>query len=97
VKGAPPVASLGNNYPNPFNPSTTIPIALERDARVVLEIFDVRGARVATLVDEVLLAGGHEAMWNGRDAASRPSPSGVYFARLTAAGNVMQQKLLLLK
>lgn len=92
-----PVASLGQNYPNPFNPSTTIPFSLERSAHVVLEIYDVTGARVAVLVDEVRPAGDHEARWNGRSAGSRPSPSGVYFVRLRAGDFVEYRKLVLLK
>jgi hypothetical protein len=92
-----PLASLGQNYPNPFNPSTTIPFSLERSAHVVLEIYDVTGARVAVLVDEVRPAGDHEARWNGRSAGSRPSPSGVYFARLRAGDFVEYRKLVLLK
>jgi hypothetical protein len=97
VEDAPPVASLGQNYPNPFNPSTTIPFVLERDANVVVEVFDVRGGRVATLVDEALRAGAHQTRWDGRDAASRPAASGVYFVRLRTGGTVVNQKLLLLK
>jgi flagellar hook assembly protein FlgD len=97
VEDAPPVASLGQNYPNPFNPSTTIPFVLERHANVVVEVFDVRGGRVATLVDEALRAGAHQTMWDGPDAASRPAASGVYFVRLRTGGTVVNQKLLLLK
>ena len=92
-----PVASLGQNYPNPFNPSTTIPFNVERSTHVVLEIYDVTGARVAVLVDEVRPAGDHEARWNGRSAGSRPSPSGVYFVRLRAGDFVEYRKLVLLK
>jgi len=92
-------ASLGRNFPNPFNPSTTIPFSLEREARVTLEIYDVVGTRVAVLVDEVRAAGSHEVLWNGAGDDGRPSPSGVYFARLRAGGGgyVGYQKLILLK
>jgi hypothetical protein len=92
-----PPATLQQNYPNPFNPSTTIPFSLARSAHVVLDIYDVTGARVVVLVDEVLPAGDHEVRWNGLSAGSRRSPSGVYFARLRAGDFVQYRKLVLLK
>jgi len=91
------VFSLGQNYPNPFNPSTTIPFSLDRSVHVVLEVFDVTGVRVALLMNEFRPAGQYEAEWDGRDAGSRPSPSGVYFARLRAGGYVQYKKMVLLK
>lgn len=97
VGDTPAVASLGQNYPNPFNPSTTIPFNVSRDARVVIEVFDILGRRVATLLDEVKLAGGYEVVWTGRDDSARPVSSGVYFARLTTDGYTATTKLLLLK
>lgn len=92
-----PVAALGQNYPNPFNPSTTVPFSLSRGARVVLEVFDAAGTRVAVLLDEYRPAGHYEVRWNGVTDASRPAPSGVYFARLRAGGFVDHRKLVLLK
>lgn len=97
VGDAPAVASLGRSYPNPFNPSTAIPFTVSRDARVLLEVFDIKGTRITTLVDEVRPAGGYEVFWNGDDDASRPVPSGVYFVRLTTDGYSATTKLLLLK
>lgn len=97
AKAGSPISTLGPSYPNPFNPSTTIPFSLERSGHVLLEIFDVGGARVARLVDEVRPAGPHETRWDGTDARSRPAPSGVYFARLRTGGHVQYRKLVLLK
>jgi hypothetical protein len=91
------VASLEQNYPNPFNPSTTIPFTLDQSSHVVLELFDVTGARVALLVDDVRLAGHYQVRWDGVGVGSRPAPSGLYFARLSAGGRVQFRKMVLLK
>jgi hypothetical protein len=92
----PAVASLGQNYPNPFNPSTTIPYSVSFETNVLIEVFDIAGTRITTLVDEVKPAGSYEVLWNGDDAA-RPVPSGVYFVRLSTDGHTATTKLLLLK
>ena len=64
---------LGQNYPNPFNPSTIIPYRLPVSTRVRLEVFNVLGQRLATLVDAEQPAGFHTATWDGTDAAGRAS------------------------
>lgn len=71
---------LGQNFPNPFNPSTRIEFSLPRESYVSLEIFDVLGRKVASLVNEVLPAGIRSVEWDGKE-----SSSGVYFYRLAAA------------
>ena len=78
--------TLGQNYPNPFNPSTVIPYHVPTAARVRLEVFNVLGQRVATLVDEDRPAGVHTAEWNATDAAGRAVGAGVYFYRLSSVG-----------
>ena len=88
---------LEPNYPNPFNPSTTIPFTLARDARVTLRIYDVNGRAVTTLVDGERAAGPHEAHWDGRDAHGLRVSSGVYLARVEADGTTDTRKLVLLK
>jgi hypothetical protein len=90
-------AAMGYCYPNPFNPSTTIPFSLERGTHVVLEVFDAAGTRVALLLDEYRNAGQHEVRWNGRTSDSRTAPSGVYFARMRAGDYVAHKKMVLLK
>jgi len=73
--------------PNPFRLSTSIRFELSQAASVRLEIFDVRGARVATLMEgEPLPAGGHATTWDGRDGAGRLAPAGIYLVRLEAGG-----------
>ena len=89
--------TLGQNYPNPFNPTTTIPFEIERDGRVRLTIFDARGRRVRTLLDENHGAGVFEEFWDGVDSQGKPVSSGVYFVRLEAAGQRNTRKMVLLK
>ncbi len=85
-------------HPNPFNPKTTLRFALPRAAAVDLAIFDVSGRRVARLVaGDTLPAGQHAIDWEGRDEAGRALPSGVYLARLSAAGLHAERKLSLLR
>jgi PKD repeat protein/subtilisin family serine protease len=88
-----PVAfGLGRNYPNPFNPSTTIVFNLEKPGRTRLEIFDVSGRLVASLVDADKSAGRHEITWRPADLAS-----GVYFSRLSSGNQVNTGRVTLLK
>jgi len=83
---------LYQNYPNPFNPNTDIAFYLPKAANATLEIFNVAGQKVATLVDERLQTGKHTYRWDGTNAAS-----GVYFYRLTAGEFVSSRKMMLLK
>ena len=78
--------ALGPNYPNPFNPSTIIPYQLAAPSPVRLEIFNILGQHLTTLVDAEQAAGSYRARWDGTDAAGRAAASGVYFYRLTVAG-----------
>ena len=99
--GDPPAAgsvvSLGEAYPNPFNPATTIPFTLAGDARVTLRIYDALGRRVRGLIDEERPAGPQAVTWDGRDDASRAVPSGIYFVELRASGTVLSRKITVLK
>lgn len=83
---------LNQNYPNPFNPSTVISYQLPTNSMVVLEVFDILGRRVRTLVDERQNAGSHTVTFNGANL-----PSGVYFYTLQAGAYHDTKKLLLLK
>jgi len=88
----PATFELLQNYPNPFNPSTTIEFDLPSAAHVRLRVFDLLGREVASLVNEELSAGRHQAQWN----ASKMS-SGVYFYQMEAGPFVAVRKLVLLK
>ena len=85
------------NYPNPFNPSTTIRYRLASPGRVQLMVFDAAGRRVRTLVDEERAAGSHDVTFDGRDDAGAAIASGVYFYRLDADGFSQTRKMVLLK
>jgi len=92
--------ALEANYPNPFNPSTTIPfsIAPERDGEVVrLDVLDLRGRLVRTLVNGPRAAGRHEVAWDGIDASGRVVPSGSYLVRLRTGESEQTRLASLLK
>ena len=87
---------LGQNYPNPFNPSTLIPYRLPVPIRVRLEVFNVLGQRMATLVDAEQPAGFHTATWDGTDAAGRGVAAGLYLYRLVGDGVRLTRSMVLL-
>ena len=87
--------ALGQNYPNPFNPSTIIPYELAEAAHVRLEIFNLLGQRLATLVDGTRPAGSHTAMWDATDAAGRAVGAGVYIYRMSSEGRSMSRRMVL--
>ncbi|MCZ6765930.1 MAG: right-handed parallel beta-helix repeat-containing protein [bacterium] len=88
---------LGNNYPNPFNPETTIRFTLDREAHVTLSIYDAQGRWMKTLIDDVQGDGQHETRWDGTDAAGASVSSGVYFYRLKAGAVSQSRRMVLLK
>ena len=71
------------NYPNPFNPTTEISYDLPEDAHIVIEIYDLRGRKINSLVNSYEPAGHHSIEWNARDEKGSPLPSGTYFYKLT--------------
>jgi len=89
--------ALSPNYPNPFNAATTIRYALPEKAHVRIEVINLLGQKVTTLVDRTMPSGQHSAVWNGTDASGKPVASGVYFYRLTTGDFVQTRKMMLLK
>ena len=87
--------ALGQNYPNPFNPSTVIPYQIPASAHVRLEVFNLLGQRLATLVDGVRSAGAHMAQWDATDAAGRAVGAGVYIYRLSSGGMTVSRRMVL--
>lgn len=83
---------LRQNFPNPFNPTTTIRYVLPAAERVQIGVYDVLGRRVATLVDDVMPAGEHQVRFDGEKLAS-----GTYFYRLTTESSTRSRKMLLIK
>ncbi len=95
---APQVTRLRQNVPNPFNPQTTIRFSLRENASAVaLDVYNVRGQKVRTLVRGALESGEHSVVWRGDDDNGAPVSSGVYFYRLQAGDKVEAKKMLLLK
>ena len=84
--------SLEQNYPNPFNPNTRIEFTLNERSRVTLTVYNMLGQEVATLIDGLMEAGGHNITWNASNAAS-----GVYFYKLSAGDISRTMKMVLLK
>jgi hypothetical protein len=89
--------NLAQNYPNPFNPTTNICYQLPTDSNVRLEIFDILGRKVRTLVDEYQPAGNWTVGWNSKDANGQSISAGLYFYKLTAGDNQQIKKMILLK
>jgi len=97
VPAAEPPFRLSPPFPNPFNPSTRIPLSLDAPSALSLEILTAEGRRVATLHEGALDAGRHEFTWGGRDEDGNPVASGLYFARCGDGKSSQTQKLLMLK
>jgi hypothetical protein len=95
--GLPDRFVLYANYPNPFNPSTTIRFELPKNVPVQLTIHNLLGQRIRTLVDATKAPGAYSVMWDGRDSAGVPVASGVYFYRLKAGSFVETKKMLMVK
>jgi hypothetical protein len=87
--------SFLGHVPEPFTARTTLRFALKEPAHVSLTIFDATGARVATVFDQVALAGEHAVSWDGRGRSGAPVPSGVYFASLVSGGWTSTRRLTL--
>jgi hypothetical protein len=94
---ATPIATLNDNYPNPFNPETTISFSLAKAGKAKLEIFNIKGQKVNTLVDDVMDAGTHKIIWNGKNKENKSVGSGVYFYKLTTSHLSKTKKMILLK
>jgi len=96
--GVPTEFALGQNYPNPFNPSTTIRFDLPKEAPVTMEIYNVLGVRIRTLLKgESVSAGHHLMVWDGRDDNGNAAPSGVYLYRINANDFHGSKKMTLVK
>lgn len=89
--------ALHQNYPNPFNPATTVSYNLPKASHVRLEIFNVLGQKIVTLVDRAESAGSKQVVWDGRNEAGEAVGSGMYFYRISAGEHSDNAKMLLLK
>ncbi len=93
----PPTAFQLRNYPNPFNPETTISYTLPAAGMVSLEIFNSRGQLIRSLLKEEQPAGEHSLIWNGKGDSSHSVASGLYLCRIASNGKQETRKLLLIK
>jgi len=89
--------ALFQNYPNPFNANTQITFSLSKAGHTTLDVFNLLGQKVSTLVDEYLTAGTKIVGWDGRDDGGTPVPSGIYFYQLQSADFVERKKMVFLK
>ena len=93
----PVVTELMGNYPNPFNPTTTIRFALSTDENVSVEVYNVKGQLVKTLVNDNMQAGYHSVVWSGKDNSNKQASSGIYFYKFRAGSVVDMKKMIMLK
>lgn len=91
------VTELDGNYPNPFNPSTTLSFSLAKAGRASLAIYNLKGQLVKRLVDGELNSGEHKIVWNGMDENNRSVASGMYFYRMESGSYKAVKKMLLMK
>ncbi len=95
---APPVeTALNGNHPNPFNPTTEISFSLKDQQQVKLEVFNLKGQLVKTLVNDKMQSGNHTVTWTGDDNHGKKVGSGVYFYRIKAGRYVSTKKMIMLK
>ena len=98
VEGDRPVAfGLAGNYPNPFNPVTSIAFSTGQTGHVRLSIYNVAGQLVRTLVDDRMAPGVHEVVWDGRDMTGRAAGSGLYVCRLVSHEGALARRMMLVK
>ncbi|MDP8220366.1 MAG: T9SS type A sorting domain-containing protein [Candidatus Stygibacter frigidus] len=94
----PLVTGLGSNYPNPFNPETTISFTTTNSHELTqIDIYNLKGQKIKTLLNEQIPAGQHSVVWNGRNDADKSVSSGVYFYKMKAGKFITMKKMILMK
>jgi flagellar hook assembly protein FlgD len=86
-----------SNYPNPFNPSTTIAFSVPEAGKVRLTVYNIRGQRVRDLIDDNMMRGFHKVIWDGKDNGNSSVSSGLYFVRIDTGSNAVVKKVMMLK
>lgn len=89
--------TLDQNYPNPFNPTTKIEFVLSKSGQVRVEIFNILGEKVKTLIDQHLKAGRQLVEWDGKDESGEEVASGIYFYRLQTDNFTETKKMVLMR
>jgi len=85
------------NYPNPFNPVTTIRFSLPVNSKVILNVYDINGRKIRTLLNQKKAAGFYEIKWDGKNDQGANVASGLYLYQLKTSGKVLSRKMLLLR
>ena len=93
----PTAFKLSQNYPNPFNPTTFIRFSVPQSGMVSLDIFNLMGQKVRTLVREEKAPGHYEVIWNGKDENGFQLSSGIYIYQLKTDKEILQKKMLLIR
>jgi hypothetical protein len=91
------ITELRSNYPNPFNPTTIISYSVLNADNIIIEIYNIKGQRVKTLVNENKNTGHYQVTWNGTDDSGRSVSSGIYFYKMTTGDFVDIKKMMILK
>lgn len=92
-----PRTFLHQNYPNPFNPTTTIEYSVASRGLVVVEIFNINGQRIRSLVNETKDPGRYREMWDGKNEYDQPVATGIYFCRLRVDTSSSVRKMLIIR
>lgn len=92
-----PSIEISQNYPNPFNPSTTIGYSVKEAANVQLEVYNIKGQKVKTLVNDYRTPGEYNVTWDGRNETDQEVNSGVYFYRIKSEDYSSAKKMILMK
>jgi hypothetical protein len=92
-----PFPKIQSNYPNPFNPSTTIVFSIPESRRVRVSVYNIKGQKVKDLLNDEMMRGSHRVIWDGKDNSNRSVSSGIYFIRLESMGKSSIRKAMLLK
>jgi hypothetical protein len=91
------VTALSGNYPNPFNPETNINFSVKEKGNVKIEVFNILGKKIDTIVNEEITAGNHTVVWKGKDHRGNSVSSGIYFYRMTSGNYSSTHKMILMK
>jgi FlgD Ig-like domain len=89
--------ALTLNYPNPFNPSTSLLLGIPHNEKVDVRVYDVAGRKIKTVLSRLLTAGGHTVTWDGSTDGGEPAVSGIYFVRMNAGNYSAVRKVVLVK
>lgn len=93
---SPNVSNL-SNFPNPFNPTTTLYFSLSSEANILLNVYNLKGQLVRSLTSGQYTSGSHSVAWDGKDDENKPVCSGLYLYKLITNDQVISKKMLILK